>query len=114
MNEKELARVIAANISAEVAAETERQLAGELPPNDQATRAIGLAEVAILSNILIPATHLAMQFLQTRQDRKERLDRTLLLEELLAKVPGPGDRRYSQLVFPQMPLARHPLCRGRH
>lgn len=81
MDENELARLIAADIGGDVAAETERQISGEPASGADPARFIGIAEAVAVASFIASAAQLALQIQQVRQDR------ALLMQMLLEKAP---------------------------
>jgi hypothetical protein len=81
MDHERLARAIAADISPEVAAYTEKLISGEPPAGDDSNRAIGIAEATAIASVLLSAVQLAIQVWHKQRDR------TLVLEVLLEQAP---------------------------
>ena len=75
MDEKELARAVAAELGGSAAEDTDRALKGEIPTD--ATRAFDLGETMALGSFLASCAQLAVQVYHARQDR------ALLVEALL-------------------------------
>jgi hypothetical protein len=78
MDDKELARGVAAELGGDIAAETERALRGE-PPASDGTRAFGLTESIAVGSFIASIAQLAVQIYQARQDR------ALLLQALVER-----------------------------
>jgi len=81
VDEKELARLIAADIGGDVAAETERQMSGEPTPGADPARDLGIGAAVAVASFIASAAQLALQIQQVRQDR------ALLTQLLLEKAP---------------------------
>ncbi len=75
MDEKDLARAVAAELGGDVSADTERALTAEK------TRSFGVVEAMSIGSFLVNSAQLAMAIWQTRRDR------ALLVEALLEKAP---------------------------
>jgi hypothetical protein len=80
MNDKDLARAVAAELGTDIAGETDRMLRGELLATDQ-SRAFGLSEAMAVGAFLPSCAQLALQIWH------EHRDRVLLLRALLEKAP---------------------------
>lgn len=80
MDERELARVVAAGLGGEILAETERHLDDDFSMSDQ-TRGFGIVEAMAVGTFIATCARLALQV------RQERLDRALLLQALLQRAP---------------------------